>query len=363
MPPRFPNSPRRPFRRGNVLIYMTGGFTVMVGIASLALDLARVRSIKAEMQASADAIALSTIGAYIEQGMTAAQTAANTYAAANPVDRSSGVAPTFTFVGGTWDLATRAFTPNGSTGYPAVKVTVSRTRANNNPILLPLASAIGMGRCDAQASAIAAVIDNQTAAYGVNSTANSYFAGMPSGSSNSWGDNTANAAPNQVITIPVVPGTWISIAGATGTTSIVPGTTPYVGPDGEATRPLHHGQNQDGSDWGIGPENGIADAVLPAAALTGLFLNDNAPTVGPVSSAVDWTNPAIADRAAINTLQLKAPFLLGSGKTSGGATKKFQVPPGATRLYLSIWDGVTSSNNGGSLSVTLKLQRSIRLVK
>lgn len=60
---------------------------------------------------------------------------------------------------------------------------------------------------------------------------------------------------------------------------------------------------------------------------------------------------------------MQAPFLIGDGLTSGGTVKRFQVPPGATRLFLSAWDGVVQSNNSGSFTATINLKRSVRLVK
>ena len=186
---------------------------------------------------------------------------------------------------------------------------------------------------------------------------------MPSGSSTRFGDTTNNAGANQMVAVAVVPGTWVSFNVPTGTTSIYPGYTPYVNASGESGRLLHHGQNYDGSNWGIGSENGIADAVLPASAMVGLFLNDDAPTTGPTPATVDWTTPGRRDNASYTDLQLKAPFLIGDGRTSGGAVQQFQVPPGATRMYVAVWDGVQQSNNGGSLSTRINLKRSIRLVK
>lgn len=424
-------------RAGSVLVYATAIMVALCGIGSLAVEYGRVRLIKTEMQNCADAAALAAMGGYADSGTAAgAATAAGAFATANPVDKASGVAPTLTYVFGTWNPVTRTFTagampPTSSTSsttattsttsttsststssyggsyggggsygdsssyggggsyggstttsppsstsststtsaasatnpVPAVQVIVSRSSANGNPVALPLGSAVGMSKCDVRATAVATLIEEAAAGVSVPATANTFFAGMPTGTSNEWGDSTSNAKPYGVTAIPVVPGTWITITGASGTTSIVPGATPYVGPDGEATRPLHHGQNYDGSDWGIGSENGIADAAMPGGALAGLFLSDDAPTVGPTPATVDWVAGGRRDQPSYSDLQLKAPFHIGDGKTSGGTVQRFLVPPGATRLFLSVWDGTLSSNNAGSLTATVNLRRSVRLVK
>ena len=335
----------------------------MIGIASFVVEYGRAQSIKEEMQSAADATAISVMGAYADGGMGAANAACITYSQANSVDKGSGIAPTYAFVGGTWNPSTHVFTVNGSVGLAAVRVTVSRTLAGRNPVALPLGSVIGRSTCDVSATAIAALIDSVTTSATVPSTANTYFAGMPNGWSNSWGDTTTNAKPCNVTAFSVVPGTYITVTSATGTTSICPGTTPFVSADGESTRPLHHGQNQDGADWNIGPENGIADAIIPACALTGIFLDNNQPnSTATPSTCVDWTAAGQKDRAVYSDLALKTPFKIGDGKTTGGVVQQFMVPPGATRLYLSIWDGVTSSNNSGSLTVTTNLKRQVRLV-
>ena len=337
--------------------------TVAVGFASLAFEFSRVRSMKVEMQACADATAISIMSAYGDGGMTAANSAAITYFAANPVDKSSGISPSLTLLGGTWDSTTRTFSSTGAPGTPAVKVTVSRTAANNNAVPLNFGSVVGMSKCNVQATAIATMIDNDSGPISLNSTANMYMSGMPAGTSNSFGDTTSNSPSYSVTCIDVVPGTWVSITSPSGTTTILPGYVPYSNADGEATRPLHHRQNYDGTDMGIGSENGIGDAIIPASTMTGMFLTDDPPTVGPTPATVDWSSASSRDQVSYATLTTKAPFPIGDGKTSGGTLQRFLVPAGATRLFLSVWDGTASNNNAGTLTATINLKRAIKLVK
>ena len=51
-------------------------------------------------------------------------------------------------------------------------------------------------------------------------------------------------------------------------------------------------------------------------------------------------------------------------KTSnGGVVQKFQVPAGATRLYIGIWDGVDFNNNAGSISGQITTSGGVQIVQ
>lgn len=360
-----PRSLRR-CRRGATLVYATIVMLALMGLASLAYEFGKIETIKNEMQGCADATALATMGAYAESGynQVTAATAAASFASKNYVDKLSGVSPTVTYVGGTWNSTTRTFSTTGAPGYPAVKVVVARTSATGNAVPLNFGALIKMPKVDVQAQAIAVLVETDSAPVTLPATSNPYLGGMPAGSTGEWGDNMTNAKAIEVTGISVVPGTWITVTSVAGTTSILPGYVNYVGPEGEAARPLHHGENYDHSNYNIGPENGIADAIMPADAMMGIFLTDAYSNATPApAGCVDWTAAGVKDQPQYTTLQVKAPFLIGDGKTSGGTVQKFLVPPGATRLVLGVWDGTATYNNGGSLTATFNLKRSIRLVK
>lgn len=352
-------------RRATVLIYTVVTLPAVIALISLAVDFGRAELTKTELQRCADASALGVMTVYQQSGYTAAVASMNSLLASNPVDAGSGITPTLVAVGGIWTYTTpRAFTTNtAAPGVPAVKITVSRTKANNNAFQLPFASVIGMRSIDISATAIATLDPGAAVPVTIQSTANSYLAGMPAGSVTSQGDTAYSTPPYQVTGIPVTPGSWITLTGASGTTSILPGTVAYTGADGDPGRPLHHNQNYDGSDYGIGAEDGIADAIIPADAVVGLFLDNNAPNTSPAPATIDWTQASQKDQPSYSNLKLKQPFMIGDGKTSGGTVQRFQVPPGATRFYLNVWDGVTSANNGGSITATINTPSSVHLVK
>jgi len=164
----------------------------------------------------------------------------------------------------------------------------------------------------------------------------------------------------------VKPGSYLTFGNVTGTTTVLPGYMPYSSADGTQSgsgTAIHHGQNWDGTMLSANTDNGIADAVIPESTLVGLFLDDSAPNSTSPPATVDWTQPAVRDQASYNSIQLKQPFPIGSGKTSGGVVQKFLVPPGATRFYVAIWDGVAYFNNAGSLSGTVAVASSVQLVQ
>ena len=358
-------------RRGSVLVYSFFLMIVMFAFVSFGVDFGRMESVKTEMQRNADAVARGALQIYLTYGAPTANfyaplLAGNGY---NPVDANSGVTPTVSVVWGSWDTNSRTFTAGGSSPV-AVKVTISRTTATGNAMKLtfPLINGVSPVRttCDVWAQSIAYIAGGQTGSVSFQSTASLYLSGMPAGSTTAgYGDSTSNAGAYQVVSVPVTPGTYITFTNLSGTTSIVPGYVTPVGPAGNSGDMLHHGENYDHNpDPGYtNPENGIADATMPADAMCGVFLTNNPPTSSTAPAAVDWTPASQYDKATYTNIVTQQPFLIGSGTTSGGTVKQFLVPPNATQLFLSIWDGVCYNNNSGTMSGTISVQQTILLAK
>jgi hypothetical protein len=56
--------------------------------------------------------------------------------------------------------------------------------------------------------------------------------------------------------------------------------------------------------------------------------------------------------------------MIGTGSTSGGVTQQFLVPPGATRMYVGIWDGYQYYNNSTNpITGTVRASYYVQLVK
>ena len=47
---------------------------------------------------------------------------------------------------------------------------------------------------------------------------------------------------------------------------------------------------------------------------------------------------------------------------TGGVTKQFVVPQGATRMYIGLWDGIQFNNNSGSAAGTITRKSSVQIV-
>ncbi len=360
-------------RRGAVLVYSTIMLVVFLGLVSLGMDYAHCQSVKTEEQRSADLTARGLLQMYTTWGATTVGTYAPQLAYANAVDgKTNNGLCTPTIQWGTYDPTSGTFTNTGVLG-SAVKVTMSRTAAGGNPVRLIFPLLTGNGKypvkttVDVSATAIAYYAGGTSGNVSVPSTANLYLVGMPAGSTTAgYGDTTSNSAPYQATCITVVPGTYITMTNTGGTTSVVPGTVSNSGPAGNASIAVHHGENYDHNpDPGYdNAENGIADATMNDDVLAGVFLNANAPTSAPAPTGrVDWTNSTQADQAVYSNIQKQQPFMIGTGQTTAGVTKQFLVPPGATRLYLGIWDGVCYNNNSGTLTGTLTVNQKIMLVQ
>jgi len=356
-------------RGGSILLLLAFLLVMFTAIATLAVDYGHIQLVKTELQRTCDATARGYMEYYIAQSESYANTngPALYSSSKNPVDSLSGISPTVQVTWGFWTSSSGTFSTSSSSGaVPAVKVTATRTAANNNAVPLFWGGAIGFLSCDVHASAIAAEGGGQTTPVTIPSTASLYLAGMPAGSSASGGDNTTNAAAYQVPTITVTPGTWITFTSLSGSTCVSPGGTPSSGPAGLSSYPCYCGQSWDNDPDSPTTENGIADALIDDGATTGLFLGSTAPngTSAP-TSVVNWTQSSQNNLSSYTNLTTKQPFLIGTGSTTGSSptVKQFLVPPGATRLFLGIWDGYEYNNNTGSLTGTVTVQHYVQMVQ
>jgi len=49
--------------------------------------------------------------------------------------------------------------------------------------------------------------------------------------------------------------------------------------------------------------------------------------------------------------------------TAGNVVLQFVPPPGATRFFIAIWDGLCFNNNLGSLAGTVSVAASVQIVQ
>jgi hypothetical protein len=180
----------------------------------------------------------------------------------------------------------------------------------------------------------------------VPGTADPWLAGMPNGSTASSGDVAPGQSPIEVLGLVFSPGDLLWFA-ATGLTDHCTGGACGLAPaEGDAVEPS--------SGHSTGAENGIGNLMAPIDSLIGLFLGPDQPDLTPAPGAtLDFSTAASRDFATLAPL-LKQPFFIGNGLMNDLITvQTFQVPAGATRLFLGTKDGMGWYNNVGSLEVSV----------
>lgn len=343
-PSRNPTAvrPARP-RRGVALIYVMGLFLALCGICSLAVDLARVQLAKGELQHAADAAARHACSA-LARGESFARANAYATAYANKCDRQPVVLNDALDVEvGTWTAGTGTFAV-AAANQTAVKVTARRTSARGNPVGLVFASLIGQKTCDVEVRSIA-YLATTGKTHRVEGIANLWFAGMPDGTyggATNTGTNPTNA-PTQVTGVPLTAGEKL--------------TFDVVGSCADDPVNINYGWTPDGQPGGIrtndtGYLHGMANMTGQQASLIGVFLTDAAPNTSAAPPALDFSTQAARDYTTLAP-QLKQPFYIGDGHTSGGTLQQITIPAGATRLYLAMHDNVNWDNNSGFYTITI----------
>lgn len=353
-------SNRKSHRRGSAVVYTTIALPAMIAVVSLAVDLGRVQTTKAEMQRCVDASARGHLALFAEYGLAAASASGPLIAKYNAID--GGATPTMNVEWGWWDPVGRNFySTSGGVNWPrSVRVTAARTKKNGNGVGLMFASVLGFGSVDLTTRAVATLNSPTTANVPVPATADPYLAGMPAGATASY-DDTAPANTPTAVAIDLIPGGYVSFNNVNGKMRHNPKLADF-GPEGDPTRIYSHGIDSPG-----GPtppvENGIADIKMPICGMMGLFLDDNKPSTTAAPGTRDYTSVASRNQNFYDDIKLKQPFFIGDGLTSGGAVQQFRVPAGATRLYICVMDGYEWANNVGGFNATVKVVETITLVQ
>lgn len=329
--------------RGMLLVYVVIAMTALSAFVSLGVDFGRVRLAKAQMQAAVDAAARYAV-AGAPNGITDVRTRAVLAAAYNSVDGTPVViSPTADVELGVWNSSTKVFTVT-STNPNAVRISGHRRASSGNAIPLLFGKLIGIQTCDVNSSAIA-MLQGGSTANNIAGIFNPWLAGMPAGSyGGSAVSGTAPAnSPVQMQNVALTAGSNLTFS-VTGSAADDPvnvnaAWTPDGQPGGVRT-----------NDSGY--LNGMSQLTAQQGSLIGVFLNDNAPTVGSTPAALNFSTSASMDFTTLSPA-LKQPFFIGDGKRSNGTVQQFVVPAGATRLYLGMHDNVNWANNSGYFLATI----------
>jgi hypothetical protein len=174
----------------------------------------------------------------------------------------------------------------------------------------------------------------------VSGMCNPWLAGMPDGTTAFNNDTAPEQSPK------LLPRTVNDIKSiqfdVSGYTYYMPGDG--GGPDGMTYIETHV----------PGSEHGISSLTAPLCSLIGVFLDDNLPSDFSAPASLDFSTEVSRNFTEINPL-LRQVFFIGNGRTDSDVVQTFNVPSGATRLFLGIMDGSGWWNNEGSFEVKYTL--------
>lgn len=364
-------------RKGAVLIYSISALTVMIGMATLAVDWGHVQLAKTQLQGAADAAARAGASA-LAQSPADAVAQAQWTASKNVVD---GIPLSLTAADveiGTWDTARLSFTKLlGVDQYRgnAVRVVANRTASRSSAIPLSFVGVFGAkDSANLTAEAVVMLVSAVNVDQPVAATANPFLSGMAAGSVASRNNPHGNAdyagtAKNpkqsaQTVNLPFAAGTVLTFDSIDGTAQHDPNLSKYE-PDGQLDDIGHNNPTPNDSNSkaaGYYNENGIADVKAPINALVGVFLGDESPDLSAAPANLDFSTAASRDFQKLEP-KLKQIFFIGDGVDASGKTQSFVAPKGATRLFLATWDFYEWNNNSGTRTVKVNRPEQVVTVK
>jgi hypothetical protein len=173
----------------------------------------------------------------------------------------------------------------------------------------------------------------------VPGTSNPWLAGMPDGTT-AYGDDVAPAQSPVLVSL---------------TTLGSPAAMEFTVTGSVNNDPVPSGDSPDGDPGSIvshtvGAEWSKSDITAPLNSLLGVFLDDAVPA-GAAPSALDFTTLASRNFTTLDPV-LGQVFFIGDGLNSSAQRQSFNVPTGATRLFLGTMDGNGWNNNYGSFTVS-----------
>ena len=176
----------------------------------------------------------------------------------------------------------------------------------------------------------------------VPGTANPWLAGMPGGATASSGDaagaGPAFQSPVLVEGLNLSQGGWLQFSAIQGGVDNDPGCVASCdAADGGGF--IHHS---------AGAENGISGVHAPINALVGVFLGSGQPDSSSAPGALDFSAIGLDFKSL--SPSLKQVFFIGDGLATANQPQQFNIPAGATRLFLGTMDGYGWYNNSGSFS-------------
>lgn len=351
--------------RGVAALYM---IVIMIGLCalcSLGVDYGHVQLVKTELRRAADSAARAA-ASQLRATKSAAIAKAVEYAGYNKVDGTPVVLDQVKDIEfGTWTPADKKFKATTSSDIStcnAVHVIARRITARGTSVPLMFARVLGQNSCDVEAETIVEFIPGVHIDDNIPATANPYLSGMPAGSiasvnnphnSPDYAGTLTNPRQSPLqVALPLNTGDLLTFDSISGDARHDPNLADYA-PDGELD---DIGTNT------AGAENGISQLRAPINALVGVFLDDNQPNKTSAPEMNDFLTDAQRNKT-MYTPKLKQLFFIGDGLTKDGVKQQFQVPPGATRLFLATWDFFEWNNNSGQRNVRITRPDKLLIVK
>ena len=351
--------------------------SVLIGVASLSMDMSRVVTAKSELQAVSDAAARYAAMAMRSQMANTSAAAANAAAvfAESQVDSTT---PSFNagtdLTLGIWVPATRTFVPTSlALGANAVRIQSSLSMGDASR---PLALASILGRVITVKAESIAMMNGTTAKTYVSSKGNPWLAGMPNGSiSKSFRTNAsewdyAGSGPNvasspasiDMAATGITPGATLLFDGVSGASSFT-GNPATGNADGDDTKIVTLGSPSfNDYTYFNSPMNGMSNVKVPINSMMAVFLSDADPSTTSAPTPLDFSTAASRDFVSLSP-QLKQVFFIGDGRRANGEAQQFIVPAGATRMFIANMDGWQWNNNAGGYNATINSTRSVSTVK
>jgi hypothetical protein len=371
------------------MIYVIVSLTMLIGLCSLALDVAHIQVVNTQLQRAADAAA-EAAAAQLSNGTTATTSAATAVATENTVDDSLIQSSQVTVKLMNWVSSSNYTVVSTAAAANAVQVTI----ADNVPFFF--ANVMGFHTHVASRTSTAEQIVQTTTQY-ISTYSNPWLAGEPTGTQASkpdpgWEGQGVNpehpweydiagptggyaasgepyASPVQA-NITVTPGATITLTNVIGQ-----GNNDWTQSAEYSATGEYDGSQADYDDEASNgvSEHGMSDVTMPLNAVSAVFLGSTVPDLNTAPGTLNFSTQAEQDytagtnngEALINgefAPQLQQVFYVGNGQTSTGQQESFVVPAGATRVFLGTMDGHEWSNNSGGFTVTLT-QKSIAIVQ
>lgn len=343
----------RPKGSGFGALYTLMTLIVVLAVTSLAVDFGRVQLAKMELQNAADAAARQ--GAYaLGESPTAAWRAASTIASANKCLGDPVVLDYFKgdALAGLYDGKARTFTALNAYDSRVNAVKIVARRDGEQAIQTLFAGVVGKKTFSVRAEAVAVRLPEVNSRKWIPATSNPWLAGMPTGATANpvnphsklkgfvpdtvGGDPAKAPSPIQINDVPVIPGQALAFDSIDGGADHKPSDIRY-GPDGNPSEMANNkwAYGRDNGGWG-GTEFGKSDIRAPYNAVIGVFLTDAVPQDRDAPPGLDFfSDPKSRDFLSLSP-KVAQVFFIGDGKTSDGVPQHFVVPPGATRLFLSL---------------------------